>query len=69
MYLLGVVVKRVKDNDQTIQGNQQEKDFEITRLKELLNEKQKEVDKFRERYSTVPLILGNNNDNSPLKFL
>lgn len=38
------------DNYQTSDGRKREYESGITKLKELLNEKQKEVDKFRERY-------------------
>jgi len=50
LYLLNVfkLFQRVND-DQTSDGGQREYESEITKLKELLNEKQKEVDKFRER--------------------
>ena len=48
--------ERVKDIDYTSHGSQREKDSEIARLRELLDEKQKEVDKFRERYFTVSSI-------------
>jgi len=50
LYLLNAfkLFQRVND-DQTSDGGQREYESEITKLKELLNEKQKEVDKFRER--------------------
>jgi len=43
------------DTDQTNDGGQQEYKSEITKLKELLNEKQKEADKLRERYENMAI--------------
>ncbi|KAL9960021.1 hypothetical protein ACROYT_G033411 [Oculina patagonica] len=47
------LLMRLKDNEQTSRGSQRESDSEITRLRELLDDKQKEVDKFRERLAAV----------------